>query len=201
VIVAVEQAARCVRAGGVVAYPTETVYGLGANATLPDAVARVRALKGRDDGRGLSVLVQDLDDAERFLGELPPLARRLGLRFWPGPLTLVVPARAARLASVATEHGVGLRCSSHPTAAALVRAAGCPILSTSCNRTGQPPCTCAEDVERAFGPALPVAGGERAGGAPPSTVVAVTQGGELRVLREGAVARARLLEAAQEGCR
>ncbi len=195
-IVSVERAAECLRGGAAVAYPTETVYGLGADARSPDAVALVRRLKGRDAAHAISVLVADLAHAERLCGALPPLARRLAAGFWPGPLTLVVPIAVPSLAGVASPLGVGLRCSSHPTALALVRATGCPILSTSCNRSGEPPCLRAEQVEQSFGRELLVAGGEEAGGEAPSTVVAVAEG-RLEVLREGALAPIRLLELAR----
>jgi L-threonylcarbamoyladenylate synthase len=194
VIVGIAAAAERLRAGEVVAYPTETVYGLGADATSEAALARLRRLKGRAPTSGLSVLVEDLARLEKAAPELPAAARRLAERFWPGPLTLVVSASEPALARIATPDGVGFRCSSHPTARALVRAAGLPIVSTSCNRSGEPPCMTAQEAEAVFGAGLPVAGGEAAGGAPPSTVVAVGADGELRVLREGAIAPAHLRE-------
>jgi L-threonylcarbamoyladenylate synthase len=199
VIVSIEVAARRLRDGGVVAYPTETVYGLGADARRADAVAHVRELKGRGAQLGISVLVSDLAAAEGLVGALPKAARCLAARFWPGPLTLVVPASDPALDSVRSERGVGLRCSSHPTAAALVRAARCPILSTSCNRSGEAPCRSVEEVQRTFGPALWVAGGDPAGGAAPSTVVALDRAGALEVLREGALPAGAVLDAAREG--
>jgi tRNA A37 threonylcarbamoyladenosine synthetase subunit TsaC/SUA5/YrdC len=100
----------------------------------------------------------------------------------------VVPVGDPRFAGVRTPLGVGFRCSPHPVAAALAREAGQPVVSTSCNRSGEPPCTSAAEVALAFGPELAIAGGESAGGLAPSTVVAVASDGALRLLREGAVA-------------
>jgi L-threonylcarbamoyladenylate synthase len=184
-IVDVEEATETLRKGGVVADPTETVYGLGADGTSRTAVERLLALKGRGGERGLSVLVSGGADLERW-ADPPAVALRLATRFWPGPLTLVVPAAPERLAAVATERGVGFRCSPHPTAAALAKRLGRPVVSTSCNPSGEEACRTAEEVERRFGPELPIAGGEPAGGLPPSTVVAVSADGRLELLREGA---------------
>jgi len=173
--------------GEVVAYPTETVYGLGADALSSEALARLRALKGRAPERGLSVLIADAPALDRCVSALPEAARRLSRRFWPGPLTLVVPVDDAALGGVATEHGVGFRCSPQPTAAALARAFGRPLVSTSCNATGEQPCGTADEVREAFGAELPIVGGEPSGGRAPSTVVAVDRHGDPKLLREGAV--------------
>ena len=169
-----------------VAYPTETVYGLGADATRAEALDRLVELKGRASTSALSVLVADLRALETWVPEIPEAAQKVARRFWPGPLTLVLPSDDVRLAGVASERGVGFRCSSWPTAAALACAAG-PIVSTSANRSGEPPCATAERVQQVFGPELPVAGGEPAGGQEPSTVVAVGSDGQLALLRAGPV--------------
>ncbi len=186
-IVSLEQAVARLARGGLVAYPTETVYGLGADAFSPSALAALLALKGRDAERGLSVLVRDAAALAAYAAPLHPATARLAARFWPGPLTLVVPVRDPRFAGVATPAGVGFRCSPQPTAAGLTRAFAHPIVSTSANRSGEPPCANAAEVERALGAALPIAGGEPASGLAPSTVVAIAPGGELRLLREGAI--------------
>ncbi len=192
-IVSLEQAVALLAAGEVVAYPTETVYGLGADALSPRALERLRERKGRARERGLSVLVSGPSALARWAPALPPRAARLAERFWPGPLTLVVPAAAA-LEGVATAFGVGFRCSPQPTALALARGLGRPLVSTSCNPSGEPPCLDAAAVERAFGPELAIAGGEPAGGLPPSTVVAVRPDGSLERVREGAIPFAALEE-------
>jgi L-threonylcarbamoyladenylate synthase len=188
VIVPVAEAAQRLREGLVVAYPTETVYGLGVDARSSGALARLRELKGRDAEQGLSLLIADLAVLEHWAPQLPARARALARAFWPGPLTLVVPVAAGPLAAVATSDGVGFRCSPQPTAAALAAAFGAPLVSTSANRSGQPPLARAREVEDLFGAGLPIAGGEDAGGALPSTVVAVSAGGALRILRPGPIA-------------
>jgi L-threonylcarbamoyladenylate synthase len=196
-IVEVDEAARLLSAGRVVAYPTETVFGLGADVFEPRALEALRALKGRDPDRGLSVLVRDLSALERWLSDIPETARLLAGRFWPGPLTLVLPVGdLAVFSGVATELGVGFRCSSHPTAAQLARLVARPIASTSCNRSGEEPCGSACEVRQRFGPELPIASGH-AGGLPPSTVAGISPAGELRILREGAIPAKDLLGLAQ----
>jgi L-threonylcarbamoyladenylate synthase len=192
VIVGIEEAARALRAGGIVAYPTETVYGLGVDALSAGAVARLRDLKGRGADQGLSILVAGLADLQRWALDLPERAFLLARAFWPGPLTLVVAVPRGALAAVATADGVGFRCSPQHTASALVAALAGPLVTTSANRSGEKPCGSAREVERVFGSELPIAGGEDAGGAAPSTVVAVSRSGELRVLREGPIRAAEL---------
>jgi L-threonylcarbamoyladenylate synthase len=187
-IVSLADAVARLARGELVAYPTETVYGLGAVAASAVARERLLALKGRDAHKGLAVLVADLAALRRAAQSLPGAAVRLALRFWPGPLTLVVPATAPELAAVATEFGVGFRCSPQPTAAALARAAPEAVVSTSCNRSGDAPCRDAAEVAACFGADFPVLGGEPASGLAPSTVVAVTADGRLELLREGSIA-------------
>jgi L-threonylcarbamoyladenylate synthase len=194
VIVPIAETVRRLRAGEVVAYPTETVYGLGVDALSGSAVARLRRLKGRVPDQGLSVLVASLAELERWAPELPARARRLARAFWPGPLTLVVPLPPGPLDAVATAHGVGFRCSPQPTAAALAAAMGSPLVSTSANRSGEAPCRSAAQVLDCFGPDLPIAGGEDAGGEPPSTVVALESDGTLAILREGPISAEKLSE-------
>ncbi len=186
-IVPLDEAVQRLARFELVAYPTETVYGLGAAAFSPVALAALRALKGREAERGLSVLVPDAAAFARHAAPLSRAAALLAARFWPGPLTLVVPVSDARFAGVRTPIGVGFRCSSQSTADALARAASGPIVSTSCNRSGAKPCATAAEVEREFGPGLPILGGEPASGLAPSPVVAVASDGALTLLREGAI--------------
>lgn len=191
-IVPLAEAIRRLARSELVAYPTETVYGLGADAFSAEALARLRALKGRDAERGLSVLIADASALARFAAPLAPQARLLAECFWPGPLTLVVPVADARFAGVRTPLGVGFRCSSQASAGALARASAHPIVSTSANRSGEEPCATAAEIEREFGPELAILGGEPASGLAPSTVVAIRSGGELELLREGSLSRSEL---------
>ncbi|MCL4686738.1 L-threonylcarbamoyladenylate synthase [Myxococcota bacterium] len=134
-----------VRAGGLLAFPTETVWGLGADARSEAALARLRRWKGRSAGQPVAVLVASAESAQALGLPLHGAAQRLAAAFWPGPLTLVVPAPPDRFAAgVARADGaVGLRCSSHPRTAALVaaleRAGVGPLTATSLNRHGEPP--------------------------------------------------------------
>ncbi len=186
-IVGIEEAVGCLVDGGVVAYPTETVYGLGVDATSPSALEALAALTGREPERALSILVADRVQLEARVPKLPDAARQLAQRFWPGPLTLVVPVGATELVGVASALGVGFRCSPQLSAAALARRCPRPIVSTSANRSGERPCHSAEEVAACFGAELPIVGGERAGGFPPSTVVGVDEDGKLVLLRAGAI--------------
>lgn len=143
-----EAAAELLRAGRLVAFPTETVYGLGANAASDRAVARIFAAKGRPAFNPLIIHVSDLAAAEQ-LAELSPEARRLAERFWPGPLTLVLPRRAdAPLSMLATAglQSVALRVPDHPLATALLQAVGGPLAAPSANRSGRVSATTAAHV-------------------------------------------------------
>jgi L-threonylcarbamoyladenylate synthase len=194
-ILPIESAARALEAGEVVAYPTETVYGLAADVESPAALERLYTLKGRPRDRALSALVPDLAGALRLIPELSDMARKLAAELWPGPLTLVVPARGA-LSLIASPRGVALRCSEHPVARALAREARCCFSSTSCNRSGQAPARRAEEVGTALAADVPIAAGGDAGGLAPSTVIVVLDDGAVELLREGALPFARVLAVA-----
>ncbi|MCZ6463548.1 MAG: L-threonylcarbamoyladenylate synthase [Proteobacteria bacterium] len=183
------------RAGGLVAYPTETVWGLAAVADSAAAVARLRAWKGRAEDQPLPVLLAGPDSLTSCGVRVSPAARTLMAAFWPGPLTLVLPASGRFAPGVARADGaVGLRCSSHPLAAALataVEASGLgPVTATSFNRSGDSPARRRSDALRLVGTS---GSGPRvvpcevdARGEAPSTVVDLT-GARPRILRAGAV--------------
>ncbi len=177
-----------------VAYPTETVFGLGVDVFEPRALAALHALKGRAPERGLSVLVREASALEAWLASVPEAARLLTKRFWPGPLTLVLSQVDVAFAGVATELGVGFRCSTHPVAACLARLSERPIAATSCNRSGEAPCRTACEVHELFGRELPVVEGA-AGRLAPSSVVALRPEGKLRLVRAGAIPFDEILEA------
>lgn len=182
----IEQAARIVRAGGLVVFPTETVYGLGANALDASAVRKIYGLKGRPATSPLIVHVASIEQAKQLAAEWLPEAERLARQYWPGPLTIVVPKKAAIpdevTAGLAT---VGLRMPRHPVALELLRVAGVPIAAPSANRFTQLSPTTAEHVREAFGAETPflLDGGPCEVGLE-STVIAVTREG-LEVLRPG----------------
>lgn len=152
----ISAAARNIRDGRLVAFPTETVYGLGADATSPEAVARIFAAKGRPRFNPLIAHVASLAAASAE-GELSPAARRLAERFWPGPLTLVVPRRpGASVCDLACAGlaSVGLRVPSHPIALSLLLAVGKPVAAPSANRSGRLSPTNAADVVADLGAAV-----------------------------------------------
>src|SRR4051812_9912806 len=149
---AVREAANVLRGGGLVAFPTETVYGLGAHALDPAAVARIYEAKGRPAYNPLIVHVATIDAARGLSSAWPDAAERLAERFWPGPLTLVVPRSAGIPQAVSAGlDTVGIRIPAHPVAHALLEAAGIPLAAPSANRsTGVSPTT-AEHVRRSLG--------------------------------------------------
>lgn len=177
------------RAGGLVAFPTETVYGLGADATNSDAVLGIYETKGRPRFNPLIVHVADLEMAERLV-DVSPLARRLAA-FWPGPLTLVLPRRAdAGLSDIVTAglDTVGIRIPDHPLALALIRATGRPLAAPSANPSGKLSPTTAEQVIRGFAGRVPVLDGGPCRAGVESTILAVT-GDAVTQLRAGALPR------------
>jgi L-threonylcarbamoyladenylate synthase len=152
---ALAPAAEALRGGGLVAFPTETVYGLGAHALDPAAVARIFAAKGRPDYNPLIVHVADADAARALAAEWPPAVQRLADAFWPGPLTLVLP-RAAHVPDAVTAGlpSVAVRVPGHPVAQALLRAAGVPVAAPSANRSTEVSPTTAEHVIGSLGDAV-----------------------------------------------
>ena len=184
---ALAHAARVLARGAVVAFPTETFYGLGAAALDAVAVRRVFALKGRPASSPLLVIVDGLAMAET-VAVIPDQARSLIARHWPGALTLVCRARDVVPSEIGAGTGtVGVRFSPHAVAAGLARMLGAPVTAPSANPSGGPPPSTAEAVLRDFGDLIDLVldGGVTAGG-PASTVVDVTVDPP-RVIRAGAV--------------
>jgi L-threonylcarbamoyladenylate synthase len=185
-------------AGELVVFPTESVYGLGADARSDAAVARLVAVRGREPGKPILVLVRDLAMAATVAADIPDGVRRLAARFWPGPLTLVVPARDGLPPALTAGTGtIGVRASGHPTAAALVEGLGGPVTAPSANPPGAAAPRRLDEARAHFGEAVGVYldGGALPGGA--STVAAV-EGNHVRVLREGPVSAAALEAALRE---
>jgi L-threonylcarbamoyladenylate synthase len=192
---ALRAAAEAIGGGAVVAFPTDTLYGLAADPRSARAVERVYALKGRDFDRPLPLIAADQAQVLAHVGPLTELARRLAAGFWPGPLTLVVLAHPGICPRVHASTGrVAVRVPSHAVARELARTAGHPITATSANRSGRPPARTAAEVVTALGDrlALILDGGETVGG-PPSTIVDVT-GAAPTLVRAGVVPWARVLE-------
>ena len=199
---AIEQAATLLAARELVAFPTETVYGLGARADDDAAVARIFAAKGRPANHPLIVHVADADDAQRFASHLPPVASRLMAAFWPGPLTVIVPRRPEiAFAAAGGQPSVGLRSPAHPVAQALLAAARrlgvAGIAGPSANRFGRVSPTRAAHVEQEFGMALAVLDGGPCAVGIESSIVDCTRGHPV-LLRPGVLTRAQIEAAADE---
>jgi tRNA threonylcarbamoyl adenosine modification protein (Sua5/YciO/YrdC/YwlC family) len=196
-----------IRGGGLIAYPTETVWGLGADAATDASLERLRRWKRRGEAEPVSILVEDAADLKALGFQLGGAAKRLAAVFWPGPLTLVLSCEGRFGRGVARSDGaVGVRCSAHPLAAAIarrLRSQGVgPITATSLNSSGAPPVRTCEEACAACGsdlelPRMLDVGGAEAGGGPASTVVDLT-GRQPRVLRWGALGAAQLDPVLQE---
>lgn len=197
---AIAQAAARLAAGELVAFPTETVYGLGARADDDAAVAKIFAAKGRPSDHPLIVHVPDRDAARRFAAEWSPLAERLAAAFWPGPLTLIVPRAPGLAEAAAGGHAtVGLRCPAHPLAHALLVEAAtrgvAGVAAPSANRFGRVSPTQAAHVTAEFGDALAVLDGGACRVGIESTIVDVTRGRPV-LLRPGVLTRDQIEAAA-----
>ena len=197
---AIEQAAVLLAQGELVAFPTETVYGLGARADDDAAVAKIFLAKGRPAAHPLIVHVADAASALAFAAHLPPVAQRLIDAFWPGPLTVIVP-RAEGMAQAAAggQNSIGLRCPDHPVALKLLAAAKAlgvaGVAGPSANRFGRVSPTRAAHVQAEFGDALTVLDGGACGVGIESSIVDCTRDVPV-LLRPGTLTRARIEAAA-----
>jgi len=183
-----DAAAAVLEAGGTVAFPTESFYGLGADALDPEAVARVFRIKGRAESRPVLVLVDSVERALSLVAGAGTDVRALMARHWPGPLTLVLPAGPTVPPAITAGTGtVGVRVPGHPVTLALLRAAGRALTGTSANRSGEPPPSCADEVARQLPGLVDVIldGGPTAGGA--GSTVADCTVWPPRILRQGPV--------------
>ncbi len=195
----VRRAAEILRAGGLVAFPTETVYGLGADASSEAALRKLYAVKRRPADHPVIVHFASAEDAFGWAREVPEAARKLAARFWPGPLTLILK-RAPQAGDFVTggQDTIGLRVPAHPVAQALLDEFGGPIAAPSANRFGRVSPTCAEHVRRDLGDAvdLVLEGGASEVGIE-STIVDLSRGRAV-LLRPGAISRADLERALDE---
>lgn len=195
------------RSGALLAYPTETLFGLGADGRCPTAVEQLCSWKGREPENPLPILVEGSEALARLGVELSPFPRKLAEAFWPGPLMLVLPCAEIFAPGVARQDGaVGFRCSAHPLAAALARRVARegigPLTATSLNRSGEPPARTRSEAARCCDgqPGSPILMGApdvEAGGGIPSSVLDLT-GSEPRMLREGAITSAEIANVLEE---
>jgi L-threonylcarbamoyladenylate synthase len=184
----VREAAEAVLRGGVVAFPTDTVYGFSCSLMDPAAVEFVYRLKKRPGHLSVIALIPEPDAVYPLVDSLPEVAEALMKRFWPGPLSIIFKASPLVSMRVRGERGtVALRVPKHPLSHALLDAVGGPLVSSSANLSGQPPCVDVEEIVRVFGNQIDVIlDGGPAQATLPSTVVDVTSG-KVELVREGAV--------------
>jgi L-threonylcarbamoyladenylate synthase len=178
--------------GDLVAFPTDTVYGVGGSAFYPGPLDKLYRIKGRSSEKALPVLLGSMDQLPQVVNEMNSQAQQLARSFWPGPLTLVVPRRPELPDQLSPYPTVGVRIPDHPVAIQLLLRSG-PLAVTSANRSGQSSAETAEEVFAQLGGRLPLIldGGTTPGGQP-STVVDCS-GSELRILRPGPIALKDLL--------
>jgi L-threonylcarbamoyladenylate synthase len=192
------EASACLRTGGLVAFPTETVYGLGADARNTDAVERIYVAKGRPSDNPLIVHVSSIEEAEALALSVGAVERRLMETFWPGPLTVVLPVRPGAVSPRVTAglDTVAVRVPANEVARELIARAGVPVAAPSANRSGRPSPTRAEHVrEDLNGRINGIVDGGNADVGLESTVVLVDEGGAVRVLRPGGVSAEELIAA------
>lgn len=192
-----EPAVRIINSGGIVAYPTETFYGLGCNALDPAALERLFKVKGRPPEKPVSVIIKDVSALSSITAKVPEAAWRLAERFWPGPLTLVLPASKSVPEVLTAGTGtIGVRVSGSGDAERFVELLDVPVTATSANPAGEAPPVTADKVLAYFdGRIRAVIDGGRLPGLAPSTIVEVDASGEVRLLREGVVPMADITEA------
>lgn len=192
---ALEYSARLILSGKVIAFPTDTFYGLGTDPFNLAAITELFRVKRRSADRPIPLLVASLDQAADLVANPPQLFFTLARKFWPGPLTIVAPAsRQIPLKVTANTGRVGVRWPRSPLAEALITAVGRPLTGTSANLSEHPACSTAAQVEEQIGDSLPLIldGGSTAGGNP-STVVQL-QGDRARILRFGSITESELKE-------
>jgi L-threonylcarbamoyladenylate synthase len=195
---ALRYAVDVLRHNGLVAFPTDTVYGVGAMVSRPEAVQRLYVVKGRSTDKAIAVLVGRLADLATVAADLTPAAQALARRFWPGPLTLVLTRHPALPSAVSPLPTVGVRLPDHPVTRALLEQIG-PLAVTSANRSGEPsPLTAADVLAQLSGRIELILDGGRVPGGVPSTVVDCS-GTTLTVLRDGPITAAAIAAAVAAG--
>lgn len=182
------QAAQILREGGLIAFPTETYYGLAVDPFQESALQRLFAVKNRPTVKPVLVLVPSRDHIEKLVESIPPRGEQLMDKYWPGPLTLVIPARKELSKMLTGATGtIGLRISPHPVAADLLEAYGGPLTATSANRSGGKAAVNEAEVRQIFGDEIDlILPGGQTPGLQPSTLVRVTEHG-FDCLREGQI--------------
>lgn len=188
-------ALRALERGEVIVFPTETFYGLGADALNRDAVERVAALKGRNPDSPISVIVADREMLDQVVSDVPVLAKKLIDRFWPGPLTLILSGKPGLPGPLLNREGkIGVRISSHPTATRIARELGRPVTATSANPSGKEPARTIQEARSYFTGGIEIfLDGGILTGKKGSTVAEVIEG-KLRIIREGGISAQELIK-------
>lgn len=190
---AIKAAAALLQGGHLVVFPTDTVYGLGVHAFHPAAIEQLYRVKERPLDKGIPVLLADLDDLHQVAQAIPPTAQRLIERFWPGPLTLIVPRHPDLPAIIAPDHTVAVRVPNHPVARSLIRAAGGAVAASSANRSGQPTARNAQEaMDELNGRVAAILDGGPSPGELASTIVDCTEA-EPQIVRVGPLSAAEIL--------
>ncbi len=191
---ALDRAVAEVRRGGVMAFPTDTVYGVGVLVSNTRGIDELYAIKGRETTKAIAVLLGRLDDLRLVAGDISSMAHRLAEQFWPGPLTLVVPRRPDLPENLSARPTVGVRMPDHPLALELLRRTG-PMAVTSANRSGAGEASTSAEVYAQIGGRIPlILDGGRTPGGVPSTVVDCT-GPQPVILRPGPLTLEQLMQA------
>lgn len=144
---AIKETADLLRQGQIIAYPTDTLYGVGVDPFNAEAIERLYTVKERSLDKGIPILLADLSDLEKVTDQIPALAQRLIEQYWPGALTLIVPKKSILPANISPNQGIAVRIPAHDISRAFIRAAGGVVATTSANKSGQPPAT---DAAQAF---------------------------------------------------
>ena len=194
----IDKAVAILQIGGCLIYPTETFYALGCSGLESRAVERIFSLKSRPLSKPLPLIIGDLGQLEPIASPITPLTRRLMDRFWPGPLSVLIPARSGLPRGLVSDRGlVCVRLTSHPGARSLCLQTGTPLTASSANFSGKKPPSAPDEIDPElkgqadffFNPPPPPGGGA------PSTIVAEAEQGKLNILREGAIDRETLIGA------
>ena len=184
----IQTAIELLQGGEIVAFPTDTVYGLGANAFYSPGIIKLFEAKGRDANKAIAVLIGDINQLELLNEELNETAKILAKKFWPGALTLVVPKKTELPELLTAGNSIGIRIPDHPVALELLKEFG-PIAATSANLSGKTSPHDARDVLKQLNKRIPlILDGGRCSGGIPSTVVDCSNG-EVRILRPGAISQ------------
>lgn len=175
-----------IQSGGIVAFPTDTVYGLATNAFNPSAIEKLFQIKGREHTKAIAILIGSIEDIDKVTTQISPSLEKLTQTYWPGPLTLIVPRHPNLPDILSPTPTIGIRIPDHPDALALLQSTG-PLAVTSANPAGEPDSQTAAEVSNYFGEAIDLIldGGKTPGGVP-STVIDLSKHA-LSLLREGQI--------------